>query len=101
MNCHQRTTAALNLERPDRVPLFSCTEAQNQIYEILCQEGEALPLSFVQTGPVGLLLRHAAPLVNAVGIFNRFGESGHYPVEGVFHADCLWLSGFLYKFNLF
>ena len=56
MNCHERTVAALNLQQPDRVPIFSCTEAQNQVYEILGEEGEAMPLSFVQEGVVGLLL---------------------------------------------
>ena len=71
MNCHERTVAALNLQKPDRVPVFSCTEAQNQIYEILGQEGGALPLSFVQEGVTGALVKVAAPLVNATGIFNR------------------------------
>ncbi|MFL7809008.1 MAG: hypothetical protein AB8I80_10285 [Anaerolineae bacterium] len=32
MNCHERTEAALNLMQPDRVPVFSCTEVQNQVY---------------------------------------------------------------------
>lgn len=30
MSCHERTVAALNLQQPDRVPVFSCTEEQNQ-----------------------------------------------------------------------
>ncbi len=39
MNCHQWTEAALQLQQPDRVPVFSCTEAQNQVYEILGKVG--------------------------------------------------------------
>ena len=30
MNCHERMIAALNRQQPDRVPVFSCTEEQNQ-----------------------------------------------------------------------
>jgi 5-methyltetrahydrofolate--homocysteine methyltransferase len=40
----QRTIAALNRQQPDRVPVFSCTEEQNQIYEILGEEGSAVLL---------------------------------------------------------
>jgi hypothetical protein len=38
VNCHERMTVALSLQQPDRVPLFSCTEAQNQVFEILGEE---------------------------------------------------------------
>jgi hypothetical protein len=53
---------------PDRVPVFSCTEAQNQVYEILGQQGSEVPLSSVPDGLVGFLLKRATPVVNALGI---------------------------------
>jgi len=53
MNCHERTIAALNRQQPDRVPVFSCTEEQNQIYEILGEESGAVPLSLIQEGFIG------------------------------------------------
>jgi len=71
MNCHERTTAALNLQQPDRVPVFSCTEEQNQIYEILGEQGSAVPLSLIQQGITGAAFKLAAPLINASGWFNR------------------------------
>ncbi len=94
MNCHERITAALSLQQPDRVPLFSCTEAQNQVYEILGEENAAVPLTFVQEGLVGLLLKRAAPLVNALGIFNREFEKFMFKkVEADVHLgyDSTWV----------
>jgi len=94
MNSHQRTEAALSLMQPDRVPVFSCTEAQNQVYEILGEEGGMVPLSFVQEGAVGFLLRHAASLVNALNIFNReFEKFMSKKVESdiVMGYDCTWV----------
>jgi uroporphyrinogen decarboxylase len=94
MNCHERTKAALNRVQPDRVPVFSCTEAQNQVYEILGEEGGMVPLSFVQEGMVGFLLRHAAPLVNALNVFNReFEEFMSKKVESdvTMGYDCTWM----------
>jgi uroporphyrinogen-III decarboxylase len=94
MNCHQRTIAALDLQQPDRVPAFSCTEAQNQVYEILGEEGSAVPLSFVQSGLVGLLLKRWAPLVNALGIFNREFErfmSKKIQADITLGYDCTWV----------
>jgi hypothetical protein len=60
MNCHERTIAALDLHQPDRVPVFSCAEAQNEIYEILGEEGGAVLLSFVQDGVTGAVFKLAA-----------------------------------------
>ncbi len=60
MNCHQRTIAALNRQQPDRVPVFSCTEEQNQVYEILGEKGGALPLSLFREGITGALTEVAA-----------------------------------------
>ena len=94
MNCHERTTAALNLHQPDRVPIFSCTEAQNQVYEILGQEGAAVPLSFVQEGLTGALFRLAAPLINATGLLNReFEKFMAKKVEAdiAIGYDCSWV----------
>lgn len=94
MNSHDRTVTALNLQQPDRVPIFSCTEAQNQVYEILGEENGMVPLSFVQEGIVGLLLRRAAPLVNALGIFNREFEKFMFKkVEAdiAMGYDCTWV----------
>lgn len=94
MNCHERTTAALDLRQPDRVPLFSCTEAQNQVYEILGEEGGAVPLSYVQEGPVGLLLKRAAPLANFLGIFDREFEKFMFKkveADVAMGYDCTWV----------
>ena len=94
MNHHERTVAALNRQQPDRVPVFSCTEAQNQIYEILGQEGGAVPLSFVQEGVTGALFRLAAPLVNASGLFNReFEKFMEKKIEAdiAMGYDCTWV----------
>jgi uroporphyrinogen-III decarboxylase len=94
MNYHERTLAALNLQEPDRVPLFSCTEAQNQVYEILGEENAAVPLSFVQEGMVGWLLKRAAPLVNALGIFSREFEKFLWKkIESdvALGYDCTWV----------
>lgn len=94
MNCHERTEAALNLMQPDQVPVFSCTEVQNQVYEILGQEGGMVPLSFVQEGAVGFLLRRAAPLVNALNVFNREFEkfmAKKVEADVVMGYDCTWV----------
>ena len=94
MNCHERTTAALNLQRPDCVPVFSCTEAQNQVYEILGQEGAAVPLSFVQEGVTGALFRLAAPLINATGLLNREFEkfmAKKVEADVALGYDCTWV----------
>jgi hypothetical protein len=94
MDSHQRTIAALDLQQPDRVPVFSCTEAQNQIYEILGQEGAALPLSLVQEGITGALIRLAAPLINASGWFNRELEkfmANKVEADIAMGYDCSWL----------
>jgi uroporphyrinogen-III decarboxylase len=94
MNCHERTEAALSLQEPDQVPLFSCTEAQNQIYEILGEEEAAMPLSFVQEGLVGMLLKRAAPVVNALGIFNREFEKFMFKkveADVALGYDCTWV----------
>lgn len=94
MNCHERTTAALSLQQPDRVPVFSCTEVQNQVYEILGEEGGMVPLSFVQEGLVGLLLKRATPLVNGLGIFNREFEKFMFKkvaADVAMGYDCTWV----------
>jgi uroporphyrinogen-III decarboxylase len=94
MNYHERTEAALSLMQPDQVPVFSCTEVQNQVYEILGEEGGMVPLSFVQEGLVGFLLRRAAPLVNALNIFNREFEkfmSKKVEADIVMGYDCTWV----------
>jgi uroporphyrinogen-III decarboxylase len=94
MNCHERSLAALSLLEPDRVPLFSCTEAQNQVYEILGEEGAAVPLTFAQEGVVGFLLKRAAPLVNALGIFNQEFEKfllKKVDSDIVLGYDCTWV----------
>jgi uroporphyrinogen decarboxylase len=94
LDCHERTVAALELREPDRVPIFSCTEAQNQVYEILGEEGGMVPLTFIQEGVVGLLLRRAAPLVNGLGIFNREFERFMFKKVGSDIAvgyDCTWV----------
>jgi uroporphyrinogen decarboxylase len=94
MDCHARTLAALNLQQPDRVPVFSCTEAQNQVYEILAEKNRAVPLSVVEEGLVGFLLKRAAPVVNALGVFNREFEKFMFKkVEAdiTLGYDCTWV----------
>ena len=94
MNCHERMIAALNLGQPDRVPVFSCTEEQNQIYEILGGESGAVPLSLIQEGFTGALVKLAVPLVNASGWFNRQIEkfmSKKVEADVAMGYDCSWL----------
>ena len=94
MNHHERTIAALNRQQPDRVPVFSCTEAQNQVYEILGQEDAAVPLSFVQEGLTGALFKLAAPLINATGILNRQFEKFMFKkveADVALGYDCTWV----------
>ncbi len=94
MNCHERMIAALNLGQPDRVPVFSCTEEQNQIYEILGGESGAVPLSLIQEGFIGTLVKLAVPLVNASGWFNRQIEkfmSKKVEADVAMGYDCSWL----------
>ncbi len=94
MNCHERMIAALNLGQPDRVPVFSCTEEQNQIYEILGGESGAVPLSLIQEGFTGTLVKLAVPLVNASGWFNRQIEkfmSKKVEADVAMGYDCSWL----------
>jgi len=86
--------AALNLGQPDRVPVFSCTEEQNQIYEILGGESGAVPLSLIQEGFTGALVKLAVPLVNASGWFNRQIEkfmSKKVEADVAMGYDCSWL----------
>jgi hypothetical protein len=76
------------------VPLFSCTEVQNQVYEILGEQGGAVPLTFLQDGLIGALLKRAAPLVNAFNIFNR--ELENFMLKKVqadiaLGYDCTWV----------
>ena len=94
MNCHERMIAALNRQQPDRVPVFSCTEEQNQIYEILGGESGAVPLSLIQEGFIGTLVKLAVPLVNASGWFNREIEkfmSKKVEADVAMGYDCSWL----------
>lgn len=94
MDSHQRTKAALSRQQPDRVPLFSCTEAQNQVYEILGEQKGMTPLSFVQEGAVGWLLKHATPVVNGLGIFDREFEKFMFKKVAADIAmgyDCTWV----------
>ena len=94
MDCHARTLAALNLRQPDRVPVFSCTEAQNQVYEILAEKNGAVRLTFVQEGLIGFLLKRAAPLVNALGVFNREFEKFMFKkieADIALGYDCTWV----------
>ena len=94
MDCHARTLAALNRQQPDRVPVFSCTEAQNQVYEILAEKNGAVRLTFVQEGLIGFLLKRAAPLVNALGVFNREFEKFMFKkieADIALGYDCTWV----------
>ena len=93
MDCHERTSAALNLRQPDRAPIFSCTEEQNQIYEILGEQG-AVPLSLIQEGLTGWLFKQAAPLINASGWFNRELEkfmTKKIEADIAIGYDCSWI----------
>jgi len=94
MNSHERTTIALNLGIPDRVPIFSCTEEQNQIYEILGQKDGALPLKLITGGVTGALFKLASPLINRVGWMT--GETEKFMSKKVeadiaLGYDCSWL----------
>jgi uroporphyrinogen decarboxylase len=94
VNCHERTVAALNLGQPDRVPVLSCTMEQNQIYEILGEKEGAVPLSLIQEGITGALIKLAAPLVNASGWFNRHLErfmAKKVEADITLGYDCSWL----------
>jgi hypothetical protein len=94
VNCHERTVAALNLGQPDRVPVFSCTMEQNQVYQILGEKEGAVPLSLIQEGITGALIKLAAPLVNASGWFNRHLErfmSKKVEADIALGYDCSWL----------
>jgi uroporphyrinogen-III decarboxylase len=74
MNSNERVAIALSLGIPDRVPIYSCTAEQNQIYEILGEQDKAVPLSRIQEGWTGTLFKVAAPLANRIGWFNRQTE---------------------------
>jgi uroporphyrinogen-III decarboxylase len=94
MNCHERTTVALNLGVPDRVPVFSCTEEQNQIYEILGEKDGALPLKLITGGVTGALFKLASPLINRVGwMTGEFEKFMSKKVEAdiALGYDCSWL----------
>jgi uroporphyrinogen-III decarboxylase len=94
MNCHERTIAALSLQRPDRTPVFSCTEEQNQIYEILGETGQAMPLSLLQQGVTGVLVKWAAPLANSSGWFRREFEkfmAKKIEADIAMGYDCSWV----------
>jgi uroporphyrinogen decarboxylase len=94
MNSHERTTIALNLGAPDRVPIFSCTEEQNQIYEILGNKDGALPLSLIREGLTGALFKLAAPLINRVGWMTSETEkfmSKKLEADIALGYDCSWL----------
>ncbi|MBN1689923.1 MAG: hypothetical protein JW901_02740 [Dehalococcoidia bacterium] len=94
MNCHERTATALNLGVPDRVPIFSCTEEQNQIYEILGNKDGALPLSMIREGVTGALFKLAAPLINRVGWMTSETEKfmgKKLEADIALGYDCSWL----------
>jgi uroporphyrinogen decarboxylase len=94
MNSHERTTIALNLGVPDRVPVFSCTEEQNQIYEILGEKDGAIPLSLIQGGWTGKLFKLTAPLTNRIGWLTRETEkfmSKKLESDIALGYDCSWL----------
>ena len=94
MNCHERTAIALNLGQPDRVPLFSCMEEQNQIYEILGEQESAVPLSLIQNGVTGALFKVAAPLANRLKWFQREAEkfmAKKLEADIALGYDCSWL----------
>jgi len=94
MNFYQRTTAALNRQVPDRVPVFSCTEEQNQIYEILEQSGKAVPLSLFQQGISGKLVNLLTPLANRSGWFRSQFENfmaKKVQADIALGYDCSWV----------
>jgi uroporphyrinogen decarboxylase len=94
MNCQERTAAALNLQTPDRVPLFSCTEVQNQVYEILGEQGNAVPLKRFQSGITGALVGVAAPLLNKLRWLDRQIESfipKKIESDVLLGYDCSWV----------
>lgn len=94
MNFYDRTTAALNRQEPDRVPIFSCTEEQNQIYEILGEEDQAIPLSIFQKGLTAQMIRLAVPLANKSGWFrSQFENFMDKKVEAdiALGYDCSWI----------
>jgi len=94
MNCHERTATALNLGVPDRVPIFSCTEEQNQIYEILGNKDGALPLSMIREGVSGALFKLASPLINRMGWMTSETEKfmgKKLEADIALGYDCSWL----------
>jgi len=94
MNSHERTTIALNLGAPDRVPVFSCTEEQNQIYEILGNKGGALPLKLIREGVTGALFKLTSPLINRIGWMTSETEkfmSKKLEADIALGYDCSWL----------
>ncbi|MFA5399514.1 MAG: uroporphyrinogen decarboxylase family protein [Dehalococcoidia bacterium] len=94
MNSHERTATALNLGVPDRVPIFSCTEEQNQIYEILGNKDGALPLSMIREGVTGALFKLAAPLINRIGWMTSETEKfmgKKLEADIALGYDCSWL----------
>jgi uroporphyrinogen-III decarboxylase len=94
MNAHERTKCALNLQTPDRVPLFSCTEEQNQIYEILGKKDKAVPLSLFQKGITSKLIKLLVPLANSSGWFRSQFEnfmSKKIEADIAMGYDCSWV----------
>jgi len=94
MNSHERTTIALNLGVPDRVPVFSCTEEQNQIYEILGNKDGALPLKLIREGVTGALFKLTSPLINRIGWMTSETEkfmSKKLEADIALGYDCSWL----------
>jgi len=94
MNSHERTTIALNLGVPDRVPVFSCTEEQNQIYEILGNKAGALPLKLIREGVTGALFKLTSPLINRIGWMTSETEkfmSKKLEADIALGYDCSWL----------
>ena len=94
MNSHERTAIALNLGAPDRVPVFSCTEEQNQIYEVLGNKDGALPLKLIREGVTGALFKLTAPLINRVGWMTRETEKfmgKKLEADIALGYDCSWL----------
>jgi len=102
MNCNERTAIALNLGIPDRVPIYSETVIQNQIYEILGEKNKAVPISLIQEGLTGTLFKLATPLINRIGWSNRQVEkfmSKKIEADIVLGYDCS-LAGYSAIFNL-
>jgi len=93
MNCNERTAIALNLGIPDRVPVYSCTCIQNQIYEILGKKDKAFSLRLIQEGMTGALFKLAAPLANRIGWFTQEAEkfmSAKTESDIALGYDCSW-----------